>query len=1407
MDTDNAPTRLEELQREIASLRQQNEEYRHQATFPQLNPVPIFEFDHNGQTVYLNCAAQQTLTQLGLKDAGVFLPDGWEEMVNSVEDNVLQSSTEISINNRIFEESIAHSKEYDTVRIYASDITQHRQAEEALNAKKFELMRMQEFLEAVTKGTDVIIASIDANFCYTYFNQAYQEELKRLSGKDIYLGMNMLDVFAHLPEQQQIVEQEWSQVLRGESTNKVLEFGDPGHYHKVYNVLHTPIRDHAGNLVGAGEVAYNISEQVKAQEALLESESRFRLLLKNAPVSVAAQDTDLRFIWAYNQKTVNPEEVIGKTDTEIFPPETAAWTMRLKRQVLETGKEIQDQGWVTSGNKRVYLHLFLEPIRNINGQITGVGITTVDLTGIKLAEQALKDSEERYRSLFEGMTEGFAIHEMIFDENGKPCDYRFLDLNPAFERLTGLKRDLVIGKTYHEVLPSEGDIWINNYGKVVLTGEPIQFENYSPTLNRYYEVFAYRCAPKQFATIFLDITGRKQVEDDLRINLTKYSVLFDTLPLGVNVTDQNGQIIESNLEATKLLGLSPEEQKRRMINGEEWKIVRPDRSPMPSTEYPSVRALTEKRRVGNVEMGILKDDEHIHWISVSASPIPLKNYGVVITYNDISQRLEAEEALSQTHDKLELIVQQRTEELIRINEKLRTEINERKRIESELVLQTKAVEAQRERFNNVLEILPVYTILLTPDYHVAFANRYFRERFGDDHGKRCYEYLFGLNEPCANCETYKVMETGVSRQWEWKGPDQRDYDVFDFPFNDVDGSLLILELGIDITDRKQVEEKLRSLNSYNRSLLEANLDALVTITPDGKIGDVNTVSESITGYSRDMLIGTAFHSYFTNPEKARLGYERVFETGTVRDYELEIQHRDGYITPVIYNASVYKDESGKVAGVFAAARDITERKEAERQLILLTTALEAAANGIVIVDKDGTILWSNPAFSRMTGYSKSEIVGQNPRILKSGKQDHEFYRNIWEAILAGKVWRGELINRRKNGSLYNEEQIITPVIDQYGNISSFISIRQDITEHKQAEDALRMSEVQYRSLVIATAQIVWHTNAAGEVVEDNLIWRGFTGQNREEYMGRGWINALHPADQQQVAEILAHAVETASAFETECRIKKHSGGFSYFSIRGVPITDEYGNLSSWVGTCTDITEKKNYEDQLIQAEKHAVIGRMVGSVTHEINNPLQTIKNCLFLIQQDLESNSLSKEPLGMAISETQRLSNIVGQLRQLYRPQDAPTMRSHELGEIIDEVHSLLLPHLKNSNVVWQTLPGLEQASINCVRDQIIEVFLNICLNAIEAMQSSGGVLSINKVRSGDRSQIGVIINDTGPGINPEILPHMFEPFITTKEYGLGLGLSICYGIIQKHGGQITVDSQQGRGTSFTIWLPLSVP
>jgi len=253
------------------------------------------------------------------------------------------------------------------------------------------------------------------------------------------------------------------------------------------------------------------------------------------------------------------------------------------------------------------------------------------------------------------------------------------------------------------------------------------------------------------------------------------------------------------------------------------------------------------------------------------------------------------------------------------------DVTKRKRAEE-------AIKGERQRFYDVLEMLPAYLVLLTPDYHVPFANRFFRERFGESHSNRCFEYLFGRSEPCEICETYTVLKTMAPHHWEWTGPDRHTYDVSDFPFIDTDGSTLILEMGIDITERKRAEEALRAAHQYNRGLIEASLDPLVTINREGKVTDVNSATELVTGVLREQLIGSDFSDYFTEPEKAKEGYRTVFSKGTIRDYPLAIRHRSGMITDVLYHGTIYRNEAGEVHGVFAAARDITERKRAEEAL-------------------------------------------------------------------------------------------------------------------------------------------------------------------------------------------------------------------------------------------------------------------------------------------------------------------------------------------------------------------------------------------------------------------------------------------------------------------------------------------
>jgi two-component system, sporulation sensor kinase C len=214
---------------------------------------------------------------------------------------------------------------------------------------------------------------------------------------------------------------------------------------------------------------------------------------------------------------------------------------------------------------------------------------------------------------------------------------------------------------------------------------------------------------------------------------------------------------------------------------------------------------------------------------------------------------------------------------------------------------------------------------------------------------------------------------------------------------------------------------------------------------------------------------------------------------------------------------------------------------------------------------------------------------------------------------------------------------------------------------------------------------------------------------------------------------------------------------------------------------------------------------MVASVAHELNNPVQTIQNCLFLTTQDIPTSSPIHEYLDMALSETRRVSKLVSQLREIYRPAKAEPMQSLDLLSITEEVKTLLLPHLQHNQVTWVQSADQQEIIVAGISDQIKQVFLNISLNAIEAMQPEGGCLSVDISLLAERNQVCISFRDTGPGISQENLAKLFEPFFTTKESGIGLGLSICYDIIDRHLGEITVDSKLDEGSTFTVWLPLS--
>jgi PAS domain S-box-containing protein len=338
---------------------------------------------------------------------------------------------------------------------------------------------------------------------------------------------------------------------------------------------------------------------------------------------------------------------------------------------------------------------------------------------------------------------------------------------------------------------------------------------------------------------------------------------------------------------------------------------------------------------------------HKPWLSATVSYLGTTSSGrpqfAYVAY-DITERKKAEEELEKAYEELETLIQKRTKELTKVNKALEATVLEHQRAQD-------TISAERQRFNDVLEMLPVYVILLTPDYYVPFANRFFRERFGESHGKRCFEYLFGRSEPCENCETYTVLKTKTPHHWEWTGPDGRNYDIFDFLFTDTDGSRLIMEMGIDITEQKQAQEglrkahdelemhvqkrtkELRETRDYLDNLFNYANAPIIVWNPELEITRFNHAFERLTGRSADEVLGNKVDILFPDDSRdesmKHIGEATSGERWEV--VEIPIKHKDGAVHILLWNSATIYAPGGKAAvATIAQGQDITERKKVEQ---------------------------------------------------------------------------------------------------------------------------------------------------------------------------------------------------------------------------------------------------------------------------------------------------------------------------------------------------------------------------------------------------------------------------------------------------------------------------------------------
>jgi PAS domain S-box-containing protein len=746
-----------------------------------------------------------------------------------------------------------------------------------------------------------------------------------------------------------------------------------------------------------------------------------------------------------------------------------------------------------------------------------------------------------------------------------------------------------------------------------------------------------------------------------------------------------------------------------------------------------------------------------------------------------------------------------------------TDVTERKRVEMALreieanSKVTEVLEAERQQFLDMLETLPILICMMTPDYHVAFVNRNYRERFGDSVGRYCYEYRFGFTNQCEFCESYKVLATGKPHHWEYNGMDGRVIDTYDFPFTDVDGSLMILKMGIDITEHKKAEEDIRLMNIYNRSLIEASLDPLVTIGHDGKITDVNTSTELVTGYSRNELIGTDFTNYFTEPVKAKKGYQEVFREGFVSDYALEIQHKSGSTTPVLYNASVYMDEYDEVTGVFAAARDITMLQKAGEKIQALANVVESSNDAIITESLDGIIESWNIGAKKIYGYSAEEILGKDASLLEPDDLKGEIKQLIEKIKQEEKIHHYETLRLKKDGTVINVSITLSPIFDSSGKFVAISCIGRDITEGKEAEEKLRKSEKKYRNIVETANEGILIIDDEALVTYANKKLTDMLGYSLEEGIGKP-IWSFVSEESKDVVKLNLEKSRQGINDSYEFKLIKKGGSSAWVHLSYKAFFNKDGKFVGSLSMLTDITERKKAEETLkLKLEELAIsnaeLEQFAYVSSHDLQEPLRMITSYLQLLQRRYQGQLDNKADkyIHFAVDGASRMQNLIQALLELSRvSRISKEPKTINCNLILSQTLSNLKLMIKDNKatISYDTLPEVMADST-----QLGQVFQNLIFNGIKFHSEEAPKIHISAEKKA--SEWVFSVQDNGIGIDPQYSGKIFEIFKrlhSRDEYsGIGIGLSICKKIVEGHGGRIWVESELGKGSVFYFTLPVN--
>jgi PAS domain S-box-containing protein len=631
-----------------------------------------------------------------------------------------------------------------------------------------------------------------------------------------------------------------------------------------------------------------------------------------------------------------------------------------------------------------------------------------------------------------------------------------------------------------------------------------------------------------------------------------------------------------------------------------------------------------------------------------------------------------------------------------------------------------------------------------------------------------------------------------------------------------------LGIGVDITDRKRAEEALVQERYLLHTLMDNLPDNMYFKDAASRFVRVNKALTAYFGLSDPaQALGKTDFDFYTE-EHARSAYadeQEIIRTGqpVVGKEEREVW-LDGRLRWVSTTKMPFRDKDGSITGTFGVSRDISRVKLAEEALReseqRFRTFVDHATDAFFLQDERFEILDVNRQACESLGYARDELLGKTPTFFDPDVTPADL-ENIQRKLSANEMMAFESRHRRKDGTAFPVE--IRGKAFWEGGRQFTVALVRDVTDRKAAEEALRESERRWRGLAEALPQLVWSATPDGACDYFSRQWTEHTGVPEEALLGWRWLSVLHPDDRERTRALWLESVAGRGPYDVEYRVRRADGVYRWFKARGTPIRESEGAICKWFGTCTDISDGKRLEEELRQAKEAAESANLakdefLANVSHEIRTPMNAILGMTELALDTPLSDDL-RQCLRTVKSAADNLLGLINDLLDFSKIEagklELDTADFSLRSALGDTLRALAVrAHKKGLELVCHVQPDAPDALVGDA-GRLRQILLNLVGNAIKFTENGEVVVRVDAVPNPESAgEIGLrfTVRDTGIGIPKDRQERIFRAFeqedtSTTRKYGgTGLGLTIAARLAALMGGQITVESEPGRGSTFAF-------